>query len=740
MINELKIIKTQEQATVLSNPEEFFLQSHYYIDDNLFSPQKQPLAPIFSVQLRIPSKYGKQIYDASNGGFTIIDENYLGKQKLNIIKDEDEYWVDLTKMKEDLLTIATTNYNNFIQSIYIEDVGGKKGITVELSDRNWGNIEDLLTLALQVSNFDSNGEIWERDPAKPIQTGTETNKDESGKEKTTPIMSELGINQILLNADNITNIRVKIGYSNPTEIFKATSSNFLPSSENNFDNFKLRKEEEILLESPWIEGMIIKIERNISEGIGKFKIEAVGIDEVILNRVQIVRQFAILRTCPINALRIVKDIRDVYVQAKLFLKNKAAGATLSQSENISQDTDEHNTFHENYYNPKYSLPYTSKEEDILSGTKSKVFESNETVPFEVKDSILNPWGADFPNRLWAVINGSVKASVFDYWFLEEPAEQNESAPLATLGSILSEMLSFIPPRRYIINNQTSEILALEDKHEKALVENSTKKAMTVLQEQGLITGKTSDWDFSDYQSNYRYMIQKEKSDKEDSTKTENRLVFYYPSVIGNKKPKQKKIRMYKYRSNNSLVKKFTTSEDSLSAILMGSVKRTLNDETFNTGKKVINQQGVPSADLEKEVAETVKDTLLTDFQISNAKTTSNNTFSVGRKNLKTPNDNYITTIAKNITNKATLEIFGDPFFFFDKKIRVGEYMIYLQFFRPNMGLFQQTIGISTGDTIDPFYSGYYTITSIKHNINNSGYTTTLELIRLPGDVEKSFDK
>lgn len=83
---------------------------------------------------------------------------------------------------------------------------------------------------------------------------------------------------------------------------------------------------------------------------------------------------------------------------------------------------------------------------------------------------------------------------------------------------------------------------------------------------------------------------------------------------------------------------------------------------------------------------------------------------------------------KNINRqvfRGTITFSGDPFYSFDKTMVPFQYIIKIIVFRPNQQGLPET----------SYISGDYAISNIKHSINNTGYKTTLDVMRWPDDVQ-----
>ena len=102
----------------------------------------------------------------------------------------------------------------------------------------------------------------------------------------------------------------------------------------------------------------------------------------------------------------------------------------------------------------------------------------------------------------------------------------------------------------------------------------------------------------------------------------------------------------------------------------------------------------------------------------NNNNTSNKTYTQQLKNA------FLKNINRQVF-KGTITLPGDSFYLFDTKLKPFEYLIKLNILRPN----------GKGGTVKSYLSGNYAVTSITHNVDESGYFTTLGVMRWPSKEE-----
>lgn len=285
-------------------------------------------------------------------------------------------------------------------------------------------------------------------------------------------------------------------------------------------------------------------------------------------------------------------------------------------------------------------------------------------------------------------------------------EKQEEGKFATksLISILNDFVSQVAPR-YI------------DKDEKIITSTDIKNGAKIA-----------------YTLSYYYSIEKDSSGKVS-------INFLYHSIPG----KQKHVRVYKVRSQDSIVKSFNTTENQEYYALNfnyfvkgadGDIYIGKNYQCSDNVDPIVDYSNIKSpqsgvtTDMIKAngIFETFPVVYVKEF-ISTGLSTDEATV-LGNVN---------SSINKEMVFEATIEIPGDPFYFFNENIQPYVYEIELVVPRPVLKMNQNTndnekynIFNYTVDSVlyeKSHYSGLYLLKGITHVIDRNGFSTTLQMMK-----------
>jgi hypothetical protein len=240
---------------------------------------------------------------------------------------------------------------------------------------------------------------------------------------------------------------------------------------------------------------------------------------------------------------------------------------------------------------------------------------------------------------------------------------------------------------------------------------------------------------SEHLLNYSYYVSQEADSSE-------KIIFYYPDPT---KRQQKYLRVYNWREHGKTIVKSANIQTATDFAIM-SQKILIND-TQGKEKSELNLLPLGTREDSIDNVEISSNLSVNKILGINKNAVSNGgTFAftgdiIDKRttNNEDTSDTYVQQIKnqflKNINRqvfKGTLEIPGDPTYLFDTQLRPYEYLIKLIIMRPS---------ISGGEVAKSYLSGKYAVSSIKHSINESGYSTSLSIMRWPEKVEdKKIDE
>lgn len=708
------------------------MQNKQYESKDFFRFQ-QPFTFWIRIQLRMPSFMDKDLENKSS--YKIYDDHFGTVSELFVDKEiiefsgnsKTNYWLDLTMSGDG------TYLNNFITRFDLEDKGGIKNYTIQLFDKNWGNIEQIITLALQ-SRYYKDGVYFQRNG------GTINNK--KGKK---------AINDFFFNGGNIEDIRIKMGYNNPVGPRNSSENPDLQVDPTMYQSWRkfdeLRKEGMTITECPWIPGIITKVNRQIEEDGATYKIEVTSPFDVILSQIELTRQFAILRGSPFSLLNIINDVEKIYVQNTIELNGE---------NNDSIRKKAINDFRRIFYNPEFAI--ASNPNEIDNGTP---WDYNK----EKKDS-SKFFGAEKPRHKWITLEGESEAvsGNVDYQLLKQPPQTGSRPIRATLGSVLNEILREIPPKRYAVVMDTegkpkgdsgTPIIEITDDLEKIISKEGEENLSNIFKNNNVPGYKDGESYIIDSNLSllYRYSLK-------DHDEYGKMLLFYYGDRL-NSDNKQEEIRYYKLRHpNEHAAIKFNIENDTSFNLLLcdyrvlGNTSSEVKEDPLRKAKELllieydeleklynkvssdVSVSGITKEKLEEKKIEIQDKLKITKQRIEETNKTLNlsinertdpNTYSFGTSTINCKNGNVVEALANIVVNKIKLVLNGDLFYFFGDKIIPGNYIVKVDIYRPSVGYMLS----ATNSNIDGLLSGYYYIFNIKHSLGFSGFETTLELQRVP---------
>ena len=239
------------------------------------------------------------------------------------------------------------------------------------------------------------------------------------------------------------------------------------------------------------------------------------------------------------------------------------------------------------------------------------------------------------------------------------------------------------------------------------------------------SGTTGDADSTEVTKEvaYQYTVTQEK---EESGKIISKFTFGYPKPGAN----QGFMRSYFWKQNAmSIVKNLNIS----SAVDFASLNTQIVtvDKSGSVSLNVARESNVTSGSTKDEESSTnltgIQDATkgLIDYRFG---LVSDVHFTDGNGSMNA-GDRIANAVIHNLNQgvfKGTIEIPGDPFYLFDKTLQPYGYVIYIAVQRPS-GMINE---IYTGNE-KSYLTGFYYVKKITHNINASGFSTTLEIIRWP---------
>lgn len=490
----------------------------------------------------------------------------------------------------DIWEELSVKQNTFVKSISIEDSGGAKKLTLVLFDQYFTYIENLVM-----------GSVFFTRASNSLY-----NKD----------LSSIAKNDIKLDfamsKENLTNLRVRIGYAdlNESNYFETVASGSVWEERINASKTVIR--------SPWIYFMINGITNEITDDGLQMTITGVSLSSNVLSNLKIVQQFS-----------------------------KITGKTVDIINNFA---------------------------DILTKVPNSTLR---ILPFGQ--------GSEQPE------NANEEIELFLGGEPKRDSNNNIITAYKTVESIFTDICSKIPPKNI---------------------------EQTVLTEEEESTS-------SENYSNYSFFVAIDGSGNEN-------ISFYYPNP---KSSSQSLQRVYDWRENPKTIIRSLNIQTATDFAIMSQkikIKGLSEQKEIDFLSKKIDTVGGEKAVSSNLGTDKVKEY----YDLNNTQPFSfvSDIIDIKETNDKATKKTYLNQLKnefiKNINRqvfKGTITIPGDAFYFFDKKVRPFEYFIKLNVMRPG----------PDGVSVKSYLTGNYVVSSINHTIDESGFFTTLSVMRYPLPEEKT---
>jgi len=232
---------------------------------------------------------------------------------------------------------------------------------------------------------------------------------------------------------------------------------------------------------------------------------------------------------------------------------------------------------------------------------------------------------------------------------------------------------------------------------------------------------------------YSYMLKQEIT---SAKKLKYTLIFYYPDPLSTAK-KQNKIRSYIWKNyGQSIVMNLNISSKVDFASLNRQIfvyDKTSQEMSLNIARSpkvnIDNKDNVVDNSLGRvdDVTKAFND----DFDISFVSDTVS-VSGADRTSIGARISEQVVHYLNQSIFEGSIEIPGDPFYLFDAYLQPFSFMIKVIILRPDYLKKEQSAYERKAGGIS-YLSGFYAVSKITHNINESGFTTTLDITRWPED-------
>jgi hypothetical protein len=573
-------------------------------------------------------------------------------------------YISVSKRNKDIPSNTDSIYSdNYFSSFELKDLGGEREVVLTLKSKNEKNLENIIFKSIggpaELSYNYSNG--------INIKNTVESTKE-------------------ILKRKNI-NFRMRFGYSDIVEKKEETIQ-----AEEFLDGDFLNRTENMkpVLKSPWMYFQIISLETKATENELIYIIKGITIGSNILNN------YSLFRISKINNESILSFEESSPIEGISHIGSvlhKASGGMV----NILSG--ENKIFVKNEYirNSNYKIV-----ESRIGTNNNKIIGKN------LNEEIPSKWSDINPQFLRSVSVNNEKR------YLNIEDKRAEEKNKFSIKKILDELMDWLPEKRFYIQGSLATEINSETVN---LLDNQDNK-------KNLVSIKPS----------YEIIECESSIENEDSSFKKRIFInIYYKGPRTESIP----IRKYTYKFKQESIIKNLSIENEIGLANIVDYCSIVRDsmsylyttdfytgiENFGARKNNITILKEDDINQEENIIMVPTESIVM-FKSSDGDNNGSDSSSI-ENNIKIEDEmkKYAEIFLMKLERwpyKGTIEILGDPFYFFDYNLQAGKYLIFLDFRR-----------ITNNFELErSYYTGLYYITGIEHNMSSDGdFTTRLSILK-----------
>lgn len=619
----------------------------------------------------------KLLRDRVNGiAYSIENDSEWTTVSFRVNNDDINPMSDLNKEieREASTQKGSMLFDNYFDNLDIEDSGGMLRCSMRLFDREFSRLESILMrtmVAMKASNamFDSQGSI------------------------------DKYLLQFNVGSPQSINFRVRFGYSDKIH----TESESLIDEQNDYnDKFKNRARKnsgkalpKMVMRSPWYYFQMMACKFMVSEGGLSASIEGISMGTSVFDRLKLLQRFSIMKGTP---QKLIENLgKEFYIASggkiQIVDKNKKVILPSGITSVLGGENDDM-TF-ETVYGITWDLNLTDDQIKTMypAGTDiSKVKQELEPNKYRVEIQ----YGSE--PKLPVDSNGKV---------IPGPLNQD----YMTVKSLLQQICAKVPPMYSIEeNNEIKEI-----KDPKAVKDIFTGKDERVTVNSDGVNGTYLRSAFKPIP--YAFYV------KEIDAGTVGRIIrirfgYQKPALVG-----QEYTRRYEWRNSpNNIMTQFNVISDldfasmNQTIAIKDELGSSFYSSTVQANTEVDSQQSQAKEIPQNEAKARYERGFMLVHKIED-----------GDKESAGSSAQAIISNMNRQSFKGSLEVPGDPFYYFSDNMQPYQYGIYVDVKR-DRNIYWQGLN---GKLESSYLSGFYLISKIRHMINSSGYKTNLEIMKWP---------
>ncbi|MFW6281338.1 MAG: hypothetical protein ACOC1O_00910 [bacterium] len=643
-----------------------------------------PMTPWVLIQFRAAiADTEEQFNNFINGSLEFDIENNTRWETVSFRKASASY-NPTNNVLDQIDKKGSLEFDNFFDGISLEDNGGVLKCDLNLYDPYFGRLEDIITrsiVAMKLGNA-----FFEQSTFGRLQ------------------QADVNTIQFNLGKPQNINFRLRFGYADPSleqdEIIDGL----------NEDDFKERTQDinknKMVVKTPWKYFQMMGCKFAVTDSGLNAQVNGVSIGKSILDRLKIVRRFAIIRGTPAN---IIQDLgREVFTasQGMVQIVDQYGNVIIPDdiNPNLSSLTEQTTQSFRSEYGPTWEVMTQEEyEEEYDTDEKRRLAGGEDARLYRVEV----PLGSEPRYRP----NPDGTASTDPDRIIRE---------YMSVKRLFSEICSQVPP----IYKRTYNV----GEDERIVYFKTSEQVKQIF----TTNGETVEINGEEYPREQftpiRYVFSIKEVEFGNQRVTRIRFHYKKPSIRN-----QDFIRSYTWKNwQNSLITSFGIDSKFDFAQINSPIALIETDSIITASEGISraldNNEGSAFRAYEDILSE--ENPMM--FTRSVVENSNNDGSAEGRVRSRTVVQEVISNLNRQVFS-GVIEIPGDPFFLFDETLEPYSYFIYLRVLRdwnPYIDEIEENLNSS-------YFTGFYVIQKIDHEINSGGFITKLTVSKWPGTIPES---
>lgn len=599
------------------------------------------------------------------------------------------------------LNSSSLKFDNFFDSVTLEDNGGLVNCNLKLYDSNFGNLEQLILksiLAMKAANQYYEKSIDENDTFMlQFQAGAPQN----------------------------VNFRIRFGYADAT-LPNSDIIDIASSTSGEFENRVLKvNKNKMVIRAPWKYFQMMDCKFSVAESGMYADIKGISIGTSVFDRLKIVQRFAMLRGTPELLIKNLAEqlfessagMIQVVDEGGKVITGKT-DAQLGSLKNLIDEADERS-----YSNFKSVWGVTWN----IRGNSEEAFNTWLTEQYGDENAVTGAERDNILARKKTQRESDANMYRIEVMYGAEPRPQTDRNGRVIPGSTVRSYQNIKQLFRNICS-KVPPIYRYEIDGEELYIDNNTPSEVAKIfagSEDPVDLGDKGKFDRGIFKP-IRYTFKTQEISLGEEGATVIRVAFEYakPQIQD-----QQFLRKYTWRNNkNNLIKSFSIASEFDFAQMSTSIA-VVNDEemrfymappTTSTNTDENASGALGSSKYDPTANNRLQ--LVSDI-VENTEGGDGEGGSIDSRNMA---QQLIHNMNQQVF-RGTIELPGDPFYQFDSAMEPYKYGIYIEVLRD----FNYYLQELTESNEKSYMSGFYVLKKITHNIGKGGFSTQLDLDKWP---------